>query len=595
MTLVTGTSVLGSLDTWLGPLIIESSVKATVLLAVAAIAAFALRNNSAGRRHAIWTAAFVAIVLIPCAAHLLPGWNVLPAIEWSGADEDLVVTSSTSRPDATGVDLPREQMSCDAVLSDVIAPPDPAPEPASLPTSRFPRPSAVPIAEYTPVASHPTAGHQTSAEDGAQADSRFSPVGHGMSCLVFTWFVGILLWCGRLVSSEVTLRRLSLTSEQLRSGVIFDVHSSICQRLQIRESVRLFVGPPGSTPMAWGVFRPCVLLPRDAHTWTRQRLNAVLIHELGHIRRRDPRVQWSVQIARAIYWFHPLVWLAAGRIQVERERACDDLVLNSGLEATDYAEHLLHIASGFETRKAMGLTGIAMVPPHRLEGRLLAILSNETNRQPVSGNMLASVAIGVLAISLPLAMLGAQNANAIDKGSEEVFRETSVPSSALTRLGYGDGTAEGRQSIAGSGHAVRFQRPRDARYLMAIELFASRYGRPEAPDEDFHVYVLDENQKLIQAFPVPYATIARGDERWYTLSIPAVKVPRQFYVALSFNPHSTKGIYLAFDANVAQSHSYMGRPTTGFRAVPENHDWMVRAVLVPSPTVQNPLDQSAGR
>ena len=267
------------------------------------------------------------------------------------------------------------------------------------------------------------------------------------------------------------------------------------------------------------------------------------------------------------HWFNPLVWWAAWKIQVERERACDDLVVNSGIEATDYAEHLLRIASGFRSREVVDLAGLAMGVPSRLEGRLLALLSHQTNRQEVTRDVLAAVAVVALSVSLPLAVVGATSDGTFDKAasrgvSTETFDAsfTAHPGSVMstTRL-------KGRRSIAGSGHAVKFQRPGGGKYLMAIEIFASRYGYPQAPDEDFHVYLLDENQQLIQAYPFPYATIQRGEERWYTLSMPAVKVPRQFYVALSFNPHSTKGVYLGFDSNVQQSHSYTGRPTTGFQ------------------------------
>ena len=95
-------------------------------------------------------------------------------------------------------------------------------------------------------------------------------------------------------------------------------------------------------PMTWG-------LPHTAHpppygsrpAGLPEQRTAVLLHELAHIRRRDCAAQLLAQLACAGYWFNPLVWLAWRRMQVERERACDDLVLGTGACASSYAQHLL--------------------------------------------------------------------------------------------------------------------------------------------------------------------------------------------------------------------------------------------------------------
>ena len=75
----------------------------------------------------------------------------------------------------------------------------------------------------------------------------------------------------------------------------------------------------------WGLLAPnVILLPADADSWGEDRLRAVLLHELAHIRRNDWESRLIAQIMCAVYWFNPLVWFAARRMQVEAERACDD-------------------------------------------------------------------------------------------------------------------------------------------------------------------------------------------------------------------------------------------------------------------------------
>ena len=170
------------------------------------------------------------------------------------------------------------------------------------------------------------------------------------------------------------------------------------------------------------------------------------------------------------------------------------------------------------------------------------------------------------------------------------YAGTWGPLTPLRRIGHVDDSAEGWRSIAGSGHAVRFDRPKKATRVAAIELFASRYGTIDPPNEDFHIYLLDEKQRLITAYPIAYSQINRGAERWYTLPITDCEVPEQFYVAVAFNPHRTKGIYLGYDESVKQSHSLIGRPTTGFRGVEENREWMIRAVMVSQRQRDNPFE-----
>jgi hypothetical protein len=297
----------------------------------------------------------------------------------------------------------------------------------------------------------------------------------------------------------------------------------------------------------------------------------------------------AARLACAFYWYHPLVWWSARRMHAEGESACDDLVLKLGCRAPDYAEHLLQVAAGTRTGLTLASPAIGMAWRSRLEVRLQAILDDGRNRLGPTYFSAVGCMVLVGSLTFPLALL---------RGEPRADRPVETPVAAenpflappLTvrkglgplpsRLSYVDNTAEGARSIAGSGHAVKYRRPADGKYLMAVEIFAHRYGHFTAPAEDFHVYVLDEKRKVIQAHPVPYSRIEWGFPRWYALTLPAVEVPEEYYIALAFNPHHTKGIFLGLDESVKRSHSYIGRPTTGFEPVGEKFDWMVRSVLV---------------
>lgn len=163
------------------------------------------------------------------------------------------------------------------------------------------------------------------------------------------------------------------------------------------------------------------------------------------------------------------------------------------------------------------------------------------------------------------------------------FPEEKIPDNTVM-IGYVDDSAEGKKSIAASGHAVKFQAPPKARFIEAVQIFASRYGNPKPPDEDFHLYILNEQFQVLADLGYPYGMITRDDMKWYALRTKSVEVPENFYVALSFNAHQTKGVYLGYDENVEKSHSFTGLPEDGYNEIKENRDWMIRVYLSEKPS-----------
>ncbi len=158
-------------------------------------------------------------------------------------------------------------------------------------------------------------------------------------------------------------------------------------------------------PMTWGWIRPVVLLPAEADSWGVDRRRGVLLHELAHVKRLDCLTQAIARAACAVYWFHPLAWVAARRMRVERERACDDVVLLAGARASEYAGHLLEVARGLRASRAAALAVLAMARPSQLEGRLLAILDPDRRRRGPGRGMALIALITATLMLLPLATL----------------------------------------------------------------------------------------------------------------------------------------------------------------------------------------------
>ncbi len=177
--------------------------------------------------------------------------------------------------------------------------------------------------------------------------------------------------------------------------------------LGLKRPVQMLVDPHRSIPIVWGLWKTRLQLPAEAVHWNEEQLQSVLLHELAHVRRRDLFVLALTQLACALHWFNPLVWIVAWRLHVERERACDDLVLASGVRASAYAEHLLNVATRLTSSGWTQACGLAMARNSSLHGRLTAVLNEKRNRRSVTNTLVAASLLLGAGIAIPIAMLHA--------------------------------------------------------------------------------------------------------------------------------------------------------------------------------------------
>jgi hypothetical protein len=130
----------------------------------------------------------------------------------------------------------------------------------------------------------------------------------------------------------------------------------------------------------------------------------VLLHEMAHLRRADLVPHLIAQVATALYWFNPLVWMAGRRLRAESERACDDLVLGLGTRPSQYARHLLEIVAG-AGRSFSPAIAMPMGQRSDFEGRVLAILEAGASRHGRTRPMIVAVALAVVLAAVVLASI----------------------------------------------------------------------------------------------------------------------------------------------------------------------------------------------
>lgn len=307
----------------------------TVVLAVAWLAVRYVPGLPAASKHAIWTTAFAALLLLPLGVWMVPGWGI-----------DLAPLRS--------------------------APGDGYAQPAVLAAAPEAAPGEMAATDAPPEAGFSSAHSTASASEDAAADyallHRAAPwIGPGF---LLVWIGGVLLLLGRMALGVAALSRWNRSATDIDCS---EMVTPLARQLGVARSFTVRRSPDARIPMAWGALTPAIILPADARHWPPIRLRSVLLHELAHIRRWDYLTHVLGRVVRALFWPNPLIWMATEQSAAAQERACDDVVLQSGVAAWEYAEQILAVAKTLRHRSSPA-EAVALNAGLRFKARMHALL-----------------------------------------------------------------------------------------------------------------------------------------------------------------------------------------------------------------------------
>lgn len=374
----------------------EIILKTLLIALLAWLAIRAFHRSSAAFRHLVCTSALVAVLLVPLGVIALPSWNLLPEFtttsEISPSQNPESVLVSTD----SGDEVTRESNSKNRG-----------------PTALFP-------------VRHPGA---EVVDKPAQSSTLLTVPTWGI-LIAIAWAGPALFYLANIFRAMISLHRRSHHSQINKDAKIERLTEELTTRLMISKP-KVFIEKSRQTlPMVWGIFQGRLYLPADANEWSEQKLREVLLHELAHLKRRDPLALLLGQLARAIFWFNPLIRILNRQMVLEQEVACDDEVLRYSSDRASYASTLLEMTV---TQPSVATSSIsaAMAGPLQIDRRIRYLLDENRNRKPTKLVGTLATLTATLGLAVFVSCLAASPVSPDDRVTVAQESETTEPNKNL--------------------------------------------------------------------------------------------------------------------------------------------------------------------
>ncbi|HEX5110018.1 MAG TPA: M56 family metallopeptidase [Vicinamibacterales bacterium] len=277
---------------------VDASIRSAAAVALIALVLAALRVRSGALRHAAWTVAVAAMLLMPLLVMIVPAVTV-PA----------------------------------PALAELVRLPEPTPpRPLRAPSEPADSSSSLSIAQESP------------RTEGAGASS-YTPAAGDVTALRWPAILVLVYAAGAII----LLLRLAFACRRLhvlRSSAhpIAALPPSTPGDAREIDLGGLLESPRLSSPVTLGFLRPQIVLPDDWRDWPAHKLRLAISHERAHVARRDPLSALLAQLNCCVFWFHPLAWWLERRGAAAAEHACDDEAMRAAATPTEYASVLLDFA-----------------------------------------------------------------------------------------------------------------------------------------------------------------------------------------------------------------------------------------------------------
>jgi len=341
------------------------------------------------------------------------------------------------------------------------------------------RPAPAPVA---PVHAQPDSTAR--AEDSAFAITTSTPLRVSPEILaiaVMSWIGGVAFFSIRLLGGWVVARRLARHAVSPAAEHIQRMARELSARLQVRRVVQVLESTTSAVPVMIGWLKPAIVLPVAAlASLSPSQLEALLAHELAHVRRHDYLINVLQSVAEALLFYHPAVWWLSRQIRTEREHCCDDLAVGV-CDRLVYATALTDLATLASPRVALAATDGNLVK------RVRRILRQADETVAVRAGVMPLLALGLAAcVAVPVALAsGASSAAAAAPAEPAPISEPADVAAVVQPIDHVAVDADIAESQQSAEQAARQQQVEELkRKIEELQKALAQIAQERVPEVD---------------------------------------------------------------------------------------------------------------
>jgi beta-lactamase regulating signal transducer with metallopeptidase domain len=248
--------------------------------------------------------------------------------------------------------------------------------------------------------------------------------------LAIAWCAGIALFFGRVSMKAWATHRTLRRSRRPVDGETAATVAALAQKLGLRAIPPVYFVDGIAQPFVWGWLRGSIYLPRSfIGSGTHQQRQAILTHEMAHVARWDAAANLVQILVQAVFFFHPLVWLANRQIRCEREKCCDEMVIAGlGTDPRQYGEAILSaLVAEYQASQAVPSLAVA-ARLNNIEQRIQTILAPNRRFHRRPPTMAVATVVLAAAVAVPMALvLTARSSPAAENEATSVAADPAPP------------------------------------------------------------------------------------------------------------------------------------------------------------------------